>query len=89
MLWLVGEPSFSRLLTVELWLSFLYGSYNGAMCVLDGDHADRRSNFWFLARYSLAMPSLALYTGNQHLLDHLTGNRAIPDCGCPLRGVDL
>src|SRR5260370_1140358 len=33
MLWLVGEPSFSRLLTVELWLSFLYGSYNGAMVV--------------------------------------------------------
>src|SRR5260370_1311551 len=33
MLWLVREPSFTRLLTVELWLSFLYGSYNGAMVV--------------------------------------------------------
>jgi len=31
--WLVAEPSFGRLLTVELWLSFLYGSYNGAMVV--------------------------------------------------------
>src|SRR6266852_1559875 len=28
MLWLVREPTFSRLLTVELWLSFLYASYN-------------------------------------------------------------
>jgi nitrate/nitrite transporter NarK len=27
MLWLVREPSFSRLLAVELWLSFIYGSY--------------------------------------------------------------
>jgi hypothetical protein len=33
MLWLVRDPSFARLLTVEFWLSFLYGSYNGAMVV--------------------------------------------------------
>ena len=33
MLWLAGSPSFARLLAVELWLSFLYGSYNGAMVV--------------------------------------------------------
>ena len=31
--WLVGEPSFARMLAVELWLSFLYASYNGAMVV--------------------------------------------------------
>src|SRR5215471_15177220 len=31
--WLVGAPSFSRLIVVELWLSFLYNSYNGAMVV--------------------------------------------------------
>ena len=31
--WLVGAPSFWHLLAVELWLSFLYGSYNGAMVV--------------------------------------------------------
>jgi MFS family permease len=31
--WLVSGPSFGRLLAVELWLSFLYGSYNGAMVV--------------------------------------------------------
>ena len=31
--WLVANPSFERMLMVELWLSFLYGSYNGAMVV--------------------------------------------------------
>ena len=31
--WLVANPSFGNLLMVELWLSFLYGSYNGAMVV--------------------------------------------------------
>ena len=31
--WLVAEPSLGRMLTVELWLSFLYASYNGAMVV--------------------------------------------------------
>jgi MFS family permease len=33
MVWLTQAPSFSRLLVVELWLSFLYASYNGAMVV--------------------------------------------------------
>ena len=31
--WLVLAPTFGRMLGVELWLSFLYGSYNGAMVV--------------------------------------------------------
>jgi len=31
--WLVAAPSFPRMLAAELWLSFLYGSYNGAMVV--------------------------------------------------------
>jgi MHS family citrate/tricarballylate:H+ symporter-like MFS transporter len=31
--WLVASPSFSNMLMVLLWLSFLYGSYNGAMVV--------------------------------------------------------
>src|SRR5437667_242876 len=33
MLWLVRDPSFSRLLAIELWLSFIYGIYHGAMVV--------------------------------------------------------
>jgi MHS family citrate/tricarballylate:H+ symporter-like MFS transporter len=31
--WLVANPSFENMLAVELWLSFLYGSYNGATIV--------------------------------------------------------
>ena len=31
--WLVQAPSFAHMLEVELWLSFLYASYNGAMVV--------------------------------------------------------
>lgn len=33
MSWLVRDPSFEKMLAVELWLSFLYASYNGAMVV--------------------------------------------------------
>jgi MHS family citrate/tricarballylate:H+ symporter-like MFS transporter len=33
MVWLTDAPSFGRMLAVELWLSFLYASYNGAMVV--------------------------------------------------------
>ena len=33
MSWLALAPSFERLMLVELWLSFLYGVYNGAMVV--------------------------------------------------------
>ncbi|EJF89312.1 MFS transporter [Bartonella tamiae] len=33
MMWLASNPSFGRLLSVGLWLSFVYGSYNGAMVV--------------------------------------------------------
>ncbi|MGY2048655.1 tricarballylate/proton symporter TcuC [Methylobacterium sp. JK268] len=31
--WLIGHISFANMLIVLLWLSFLYGSYNGAMVV--------------------------------------------------------
>jgi MHS family citrate/tricarballylate:H+ symporter-like MFS transporter len=33
LLWLVAAPSFGTMLAALLWLSFLYGSYNGAMVV--------------------------------------------------------
>lgn len=33
MSWLVQDPGFGKMLVVELWLSFLYASYNGAMVV--------------------------------------------------------
>ena len=33
LLWLEAQPSFQHLPEVELWFSFLYRSYNGAMIV--------------------------------------------------------
>ncbi|AMO96006.1 sugar (and other) transporter family protein [Collimonas fungivorans] len=33
MTWLTSAPSFEKMQVVELWLSFLYASYNGAMVV--------------------------------------------------------
>lgn len=80
MLWLVHEPSFGRLLAVELWLSFIYGSYNGAMVVFLTEimPIEVRTSGFALA-YSLATaifggftPALSTY------LIHVSGNRAIP-----------
>jgi MFS family permease len=79
-LWLVHEPSFTRLLGVELWLSFIYGSYNGAMVVFLTEimPVDVRTSGFALA-YSLATaifggftPALCTY------LIHVSGNRAVP-----------
>src|SRR5882724_13277309 len=80
MLWLVRNPSLSRLLAVELWLSFLFGSYNGAMVVFLTEimPVSVRTSGFALA-YSLATalfggftPALSTY------LIHITGNRAVP-----------
>jgi MHS family citrate/tricarballylate:H+ symporter-like MFS transporter len=80
MLWLVKDPSFTRLLAVELWLSFIYGSYNGAMVVFLTEimPTDVRTSGFALA-YSLATaifggftPALSTY------LIQVSGNRAIP-----------
>ena len=77
--WLVAAPSFARLLIVELWLSFVYASYNGAMVVALTEiiplHV--RTSGFALA-YSLATalfggftPAIATY------LIQATGNRAV------------
>jgi MFS transporter, MHS family, citrate/tricarballylate:H+ symporter len=78
--WLVAEPSFARLLALELWFSFLYGSYNGAMIVALSEimPVHVRTSGFSLA-YSLATalfggftPAVATY------LIEMTGNRAVP-----------
>jgi MFS family permease len=80
MLWLVREPSFSRLLAAELWLSFIFGSYNGAMVVFLTEimPISVRTTGFALA-YSLATaifggftPAICTY------LIHITGNQAVP-----------
>ncbi len=80
MVWLVHAPSFARLLMVELWLSFLYGSYNGAMVVYLTEimPAHVRTSGFSLA-YSLATALFGGFTPAicTHLI-HATGNRAMP-----------
>jgi metabolite-proton symporter len=80
MLWLVHDPSFGRLLVVELWLSLLYASYNGAMVVFLTElmPVEVRTSGFALA-YSLATaifggftPAICTY------LIHATGNQAVP-----------
>ncbi len=78
--WLVGSPSFTRLMAVELWLSFIFGSYNAAMVVFLTElmPPDVRASGFSLA-YSLATaifggftPAICTY------LIHATGNPAMP-----------
>jgi MFS family permease len=80
MVWLVREPSFSRLLTLELWLSFIYGSYNGAMVVFLTEimPVSVRTSGFALA-YSLATAIFGGFTpAISTYLIHVTGNRAVP-----------
>jgi MFS family permease len=80
LLWVTGNPSFGSLLAVELWLSFIYGSYNGAMVVFLTElmPPDVRASGFSLA-YSLAT---ALFGGFTPMictyLIEATRNPAIP-----------
>jgi metabolite-proton symporter len=80
MLWLVSEPSTTRLLIVELWLSMFFGLYNGAMIphLAEIMPPEIRTSGFSLA-FSLATaifggftPAICTY------LIHETGNRAMP-----------
>jgi MFS family permease len=79
MSWLVDQPTFGKLLEVELWLSLLYSGYNGAMVVhLTEIVPVQVRTAGFSVAYSLATtiggstPVFATY------LIHVTGNRAMP-----------
>ncbi len=78
--WLVGSPSFAHLLEAELWLSFLYGSYNGAMVVYLAEvmPAEVRATGFSLA-YSLATALFGGFTPAVcSYLIHVTGDKAMP-----------
>jgi len=80
MLWLVAAPSFLRLLIAGLWLSALYGSYNGAMVpyLTEVVPGEVRASGFSIA-YSLATALLGGFTpAISTWLIHVTGDRAIP-----------
>lgn len=80
MLWLVSAPSVYRLISTELWYSFLFGIYNGAMIpFVIGFMPEKIRTVGFSLSFSLATtvfggftPAIATY------LIQATGNRAAP-----------
>ena len=80
MVWLTHAPSFGRLLTVELWLSFLYASYNGAMVVYLTEIVPARLRATgFSLAYSLATAIFGgLTPAIATVLIHWTGDKAMP-----------
>jgi MFS family permease len=77
--WLVVQPSFSRLLIVELWLSFIYAGYNGAMVVhLTEIVPVAVRTAGFSLAYSLATTIGGSTPAIVTFLIHETGNRAMP-----------
>jgi MFS transporter, MHS family, citrate/tricarballylate:H+ symporter len=78
--WLIDAPSFARLLVVELWLSFLYGSYNGAMVVfLTEIMPESIRTSGFALAYSLATATFGGFTpAMSEYLIHISDNRAMP-----------
>ena len=78
--WLVGSASFAHLLEAELWLSFLYASYNGAMVVYLAEimPAEVRAAGFSMA-YSLATALFGGFTpAISSYLIHATGDKAMP-----------
>lgn len=80
LMWLAASPSFGKLLVVELWLSSLFGSYNGAMVVylVELMPPDVRASGFSLA-YSLATAIFGGFTPAicTYLIQE-TGKKAIP-----------
>ena len=89
LLWLVSAPSFARLLAVALWLSMIFGSYNGAMVVFLTEVMPqdvRVSGFSF--SYSLATGIFGGFTpAVSTWLIHATGNPAMPGAWMALAGL--
>lgn len=89
LLWLVSDPSFSRLLAAALWLSMIFGSYNGAMVVFLTEVMPanvRVSGFSFA--YSLATAIFGGFTpAVSTWLIHETGNAAMPGAWMALAGL--
>lgn len=97
MLWVVRAPSFARLLSVELWLSWIFGSYNGAMVVFLTEIMPAKvKTSGFSLAYSLATAIFGGFTpAISTYFIHVTGNLAVPGlwlsfaAGCGLAAAIL
>lgn len=89
LMWLTTQPSFSRLLAVELWFSVIFGGYNGAMVVYLTEimPVNVRTSGFSLA-YSLATGIFGGFTpAVSTYLIHTTGNRAMPGAWLAMAGA--
>jgi MHS family citrate/tricarballylate:H+ symporter-like MFS transporter len=78
--WLVGQPTFAHMLVAELWLSFIYASYNGATVVaLTEIMPPAVRTVGFSLAYSLATAIFGGFTPvvSTWLIKH-TGDKAAP-----------
>ena len=86
--WLVSNPSFGHLLVVELWLSFIYACYNGAMVVYLTEimPVEVRTSGFSLA-YSLATVVGGMTPAICTWLIERFGDKAAPGAWMALAGV--
>ncbi len=80
MLWVVGAPSFGRLLALDLWLSFVFAGFNGSMVAYLTEFvpAEARTAGFSLA-YSLATALFGGFTpAICTALIHATNDKAMP-----------
>jgi len=87
--WLIAHPSFKSMLVVELWLSCIYGCYNGATVVaLTEIIPNQIKTTGFSLAYSLAT---ALFGGFTPLIStwliDVTGDKAAPGYWLALAGA--
>jgi metabolite-proton symporter len=87
--WLAVQPSFLRLLGVELWLSVIFGGYNGAMVVFLTEIMPAHvRTAGFSVAYSLATGIFGGFTpAVSTYLIHVTGNRAMPGAWLAMAGA--
>lgn len=88
MVWLTGSPSFTHLLVTELWLSFIYACYNGAMVVYLTEImplAVRTSGFSLA--YSLATVVGGMTPAIAQWLIRATGDKAAPGAWMAIAAV--
>jgi MHS family citrate/tricarballylate:H+ symporter-like MFS transporter len=77
--WLVAAPSFPRMLEVMLWLSFIFGGYNGAMIVTLTElvPVQQRTSGFSIA-YGLAVAIGGFTPAISTFLIEMTGDKASP-----------
>ena len=78
--WLVVQPTFGKLLIAELWISMLFGLYNGAMIPRLAEIVEPRvRTAAFALAFSLATAIFGGFTpAVATALIHATGNKAAP-----------